>query len=211
MKNISMKSISVIAIATLVLTGCMSAPKSFLEPSIPKVSYEQVKRSVEPPRLKISSEFKRNGESRPTADKVLYENTERVLRGSGAILPSNNGEDGTFHIEVNNLVDHGPAIARGIGNGLTLGFIGNTITDDYIINIIVIKNGKKIERSGIQHKLHTTIGNSSPPEGIEYSSIPRAFDKMVEQVILNTLIEMQKSGELSMSSDHLMKITMALS
>jgi hypothetical protein len=191
-----MKSISIIAIAAI-LTGCMSAPKSFPEPSFPKVSYEQVKRVQDPPRLKLSAEFKRDDKVMDKVTKDLYAYSERVLRGSGAIIPSTNGEDGTFHIQVQNLVDHGTAIVKGMGTGLTLGLVGNTVTDRYVIKITIIRNGKKIERADIKHYLHSTMGLASIPEGVEAMSIPRAFDKMIEEVILSTLDDMQKTGELS--------------
>ena len=127
----------------------------------------------------------------------MYQNAERVLRGTGAVIPSSKGEDGTIHIEVNNLVDTGKGIAQGIGSGLTLGMVGTTLTDRYLIRITIVKNGKTIERADIKHYLHTTLGNASVPEGVEHYSIPNAFDKMVEQVILNTLMDMQGTGELS--------------
>ena len=197
LNRISLKSIFLVAISVLVLTACATPPRSYPEQSFPKSTFEQVKRSQDPLRLKLSVIFKRDGKHLKEVDKDLYDNAELVLRGTGAVMPTSQGEDGTIHIEVDNLVNFARGFAKGMGNGLTMGMVGTTLTDHYIINISIVNNGKKIERNGIKHQLHTVIGRGSIPDGVEFYDPQKGFNKMVEQVILNTLMDMQGTGELS--------------
>src|SRR4051794_27472401 len=118
--NISGRAIIVIAAASFLLTGCISS-KSFVDPTFPKVSYDDIKKRPEPLRLKLSVEFQRNGEHFPKADMILKDNAERVLRGSSVIVPVADAGEGEIKIVMNNIADLGGAVAKGFGTGLTLG------------------------------------------------------------------------------------------
>lgn len=180
---------------SVALAGC-SSPKSFVDPSVAKVSYEDVKRRAEPLKLKLLVEFQRNGEHLPKVDPTLRDNTERVLRGTGVVVVANEQSVGEIKVVVNNIADMAAARAKGFGTGLTFGLAGSTVTDAYEMSISITANGKTVSRTGVKHSLFTIVGRGEVPAGSE--SIPPnvAFERVLEQMILRALHEMQSTGEL---------------
>ncbi len=187
--------VALLALFSFSLAGCMS-PKSFVDPTYPKVSYDVVKKRPTSLRLKLIVEFQRDGEHFPKVDSTLRDNAERVLRASGVIAPVSDEGEGTIKIVVNNIVEKGAA-AKGFGTGLTFGLAGTTVTDAYEMTISITANGKTIERTAIKHALHTAIGNTTIPDVIETMPTNIAFNRVLEQLILRALRDMQGTGELT--------------
>jgi len=195
--NTKIRWLMLLSMTGLMLSGCMS-PRSYMDPGFPKMSYEQINRRNEPLKLKLTAEFQRNGAHYEKADSTLKDNSERILRGTGVITPSAEPVDGEINIVCNNVGDLGSAAAKGIGIGLTFGAIGNTVTDGYELSVsIKTKDGKTINRSEIKHALHTAIGNTSVPEGVETVLPNVAFERVLEQMLLKAISDMQESGELT--------------
>jgi hypothetical protein len=178
------------------LSGCVSQ-KSFVDPTYPKVAYDEVKKRPAPLNLALTVEFQRNGEHRPGADSTLKNKTERVLQASGVIAPVAEGGVGTIKVVMNNIADRGAAIGKGIGTGLTFGLVGTMATDLYEMSVTITRNGKTVSRTGIKHALHTAIGNASIPEGTETMPTSAAFERVLEQMLLRVLKDMQQSGQLA--------------
>ena len=185
-----------IALSCSLLSGCISS-KSFIDPSIPKVSYDDIKKRSEPLKLKLLVEFQRNGEHFPKVDSTLKDNTERVLRGTGVIVPVDDHSAGEIKVVVNNIADVGSARAKGFGTGLTFGLAGSTVTDAYEMTITITANGKTVSRTAIKHSIFTLIGNGTLPNGVESIPANVAFGRVLEQMILRALQEMQNTGELA--------------
>jgi hypothetical protein len=49
----------------------------------------------------------------------------------------------------------------------------------------------------MKHALHTAIGNTTIPDGIETMPPNVAFERVLEQLILRALRDMQSAGELT--------------
>lgn len=177
------------------LTGCMSA-KSFIDPTYPKVSYEAVTKKTQPLKLNLVVEFQRNGESYPRVNPLLKDNAERILRATGVVTPTLGGSDGEMKITVNNIGDMAGAAAKGFVTGLSFGLVGTTVTDAYEMSVAITVNGKTVTRSGIKHAFHTAIGNTTIPAGLETIPANTAFQKVLEQMLLLAIQDMQKTGEL---------------
>lgn len=177
------------------LSACVSS-RSFVDTSYPKLGYEQLKKTPEPLQLKLYTEFQRNGEHLSRADQALYREAEMVLRSSGLIVPLANEGAGDIKVTVNNIVDLAEARAKGVGIGLTFGAAGSVVTDAYEMSVLIKANGKVVERTGIKHALHSAIGNTSLPEGVETMPANVAFGRVVEQMLLRTLQDMQQKGDL---------------
>lgn len=190
------KSVVLLVAASFSIGGCMS-PKSFVDPTYPKVSYDQIKKKQSPLRLNLVVEFQRNGEHIPKVDSTLRDNTERILRASGVIVPSSDGGEGQVKVVVNNIADRGAAAAKGFGTGLTFGLVGTTVTDAYEMTISITVNGKTVERTAVKHALHTAIGNTAIPDGLETMPPNTAFVRVLEQMILRVLKDIQSTGELT--------------
>jgi len=185
-----------ILLVAAALSGCIS-PKSVIDPTYPKVAYEDLKRNAEPPRLKLSVEFQRNGSPHPKADPFLRDNAERVLRASGIVTPTSEPGDGEIHIVMNNIADMGSAAAKGFGTGLTFGLVGSTVTDAYEMSVTITIGNRSISRTSIKHAIHTAVGNASLPEGLETLPPSIAASRVLEQMLLRALQDMQKAGELA--------------
>lgn len=181
------------------LFGCMS-PKSFVDPSSQKFTYEDIKRKTEPVKLRLSIEFQRHGSSYPKVDPLLRDSAERTLRATGVITPTDVDSAGEIKITVNNTGDIAAAAAKGFGTGLTFGLIGSTIQDNYELTMVITIKGKTITKSGIKNSIFTTIGNAAAPDGVQTSPAGVAFSKVLEQMILQALKEIEASKELGFSS-----------
>lgn len=194
MRNV--KYIASAIVSAIVLSGCVS-PKSFVDPSLPKVAYEEIHRRQEPLKLALEVEFQRNGEHLLKVDPTLRDSTERVLRGTGLISPLYDGGEGSIKVVVNNIADKSAAVAKGIGTGLTFGLVGTTVMDAYELSVTITINGKTVTRTGVKHALYTAIGNTSTPPNVEVFSPSVGFTRVLEQMLLRSLVDMQKAGELA--------------
>ena len=139
--------------------------------------------------------FERFGKPFPRANAEIRDVTERVLRGSGVVLPRETAE-GEVRVIVNNTGDLGEAFAKGFGTGLTLGLAGSTINDFYEMTLTITMQGRIVSRSGIKGGISTAIGATSLPPGVEGSNATIAVAKVLETMILTALADMQRAGEL---------------
>jgi hypothetical protein len=187
-----MKLIAVVASA-LLFTGCISS-KSFVDPTYPKVTYEQLQRRPAPLKLTLTTQFQRNGEAFPRADPTLRDNVERVLRASGVIVPTAEGSEGVVRITVNNIADMGAAAGKGFGTGLTFGLVGSTVTDAYEMSVTIVVGNNTFARTSVRHALHTAIGNTPIPAGLDAVAPQVAFERVLEQMLLRVLKEYQSGG-----------------
>ena len=200
--NLSRRGILTSAFVSLALMGCAS-PRSFLGASLPVVKYEDVQKRAAPLRLRLTVEFQRNGSHFPQGDIPLRDYAAQILTDTGVISPidvisavDDQGE-GTVKVVLNNIADNDTVAAEESGSGLPRWMVGKVITDAYEMSISITTHGKTISRKGIKHAFHTVVGNIDIPEGIETFPSDEAFGRMLRQMILRALRDMQKSRELS--------------
>lgn len=200
--NLGPRVILASVIVSSVLMGCAS-PRSFLGASLPKMKYEDVKKRETPLRLQLIVEFQRNGDPFPQGDVPLRDYAAKILGDTGVISPIDvvsaveDQGDGAIRIVLNNIADSGTIAAEASRSRLPLWMVGKTITDAYTMSMAITIKGKTIRRAGIKHAFHTALGNMEIPEGIEVFPSNEAFGRMLEQMILRGLQDMQRSGELS--------------
>jgi len=188
--------VGLLALVMSSLAGCVST-NSFVDPAYGRATYDDITRRTEPYKWRIVVEFQRNGAHLPEADSELMSNVERVLLASGIAIPSPEGGSGQIKVVVNNIAAIGSAGTKGFGTGLTFGLVGTTVSDYYEMEVELSVNGKVVRRSGYKHAIHTTLGNARGPQGVEAVSVPAALSKVLEQMMLNCLKDLQQSGELS--------------
>lgn len=179
-----------IAVIATALSGCIS-PRSYLDPSKPQVTYSDIVRTKEPLPLKLTTVFLRNGEPFPKANSILLDNSSRILRATGLIDPDGPNSVGSVLITVNNIADTAAAAGKGFGTGLTFGLVGSTVQDNYELSLEINANEKSAKKYGIQNGIATAIGNTSIPAGVEPLTTSVAFQKVLEQMILQALKEIQ--------------------
>ena len=190
-----LKSIILLSALLVMFSGCV-APRTVLDPAYGNTKYDDISRPSFPARLVVLAEFQRNGEHYPKADAALKDIVERVLRASGVISPAKDSSVGDIDVVVNNFGDRASAAAKGFATGLAFGLVGSTITDYYEMTVVIHTNGKVVQKGGIKHALHTTIGMGSTPAGLEVLPVQTAFERAVEQMLLTAIRELQQSGEL---------------
>jgi hypothetical protein len=196
--NLGLSPIVVAGVTFFALTGCGSPPaKSFLGASFPEVGYRDLQARANPLRLHLSVEFQRNGEPFPKGDVPLKDYANRIFVNSGLILPVEEGGEGEIKVVLNNIADSGTVAAETARTGLPLWMLGKSITDVYEMSMSISTEGKAISRTGIEHSVHTAIGNMAVPEGVQSFPQGQAFGKVLEQMLLRALEDMQRSGELN--------------
>lgn len=193
----SHKCLLLVAILGTFVSGCaFTTPKSFLDPGFPKVTYDEVKKRTDPLRLKIATEFRRNGKHLPQADVTLQDHAERLLRASGVVTPATDGPDGEITIVMNDIIDPATVMTKGQETALVLGLTEPVATDEYEMEVTVTRNGKTTGKHSAQHAVHSISGNATLPAGLEALPPHTAFDRVFDQMLLYTLKQMQKNGEL---------------
>lgn len=199
--NLGRYVIFLYVIASFVLAGCAS-PRSFLGSSFPAVTYKDIKKRDVPLRLKLVVEFQRNGIRFPMGEVPLRDYSGRILRDTGVIYPIDElslgpgQEDGEIRIVLNNVADSGTVAVEASRTGFPLWMVGKLITDAYELSMFISVNGKTFSRTGIQHAVHTAIGNMSVPDNVQVFPADQAFGKVLEQMILRALEDFQSRGEL---------------
>ena len=58
---VNIRTLVAVVLCSSALIGCVS-PRSFVDPSVPKLSYEDLRKRAEPLKLKVDVEFQRNGQ-----------------------------------------------------------------------------------------------------------------------------------------------------
>ncbi|HEX8874994.1 MAG TPA: hypothetical protein VF780_10235 [Nitrosospira sp.] len=183
-------------IISVTLGGCATQHESFLGASFPLVTYDDIQKRATPLRLKLIVEFQRNGEPFPKGDVPLKDYATQILRDSGVIKPVEDREEGEIKLVLNNVADKGTVAAEEAGIRHPLWMIGTTITDAYELSMFITVRGKRIARTGIKHAVHTVLGNIRIPDYIQTFPHDQAFGRVLEQMILRGLQDMQKSREL---------------
>jgi hypothetical protein len=189
-----MKKIVIILALLISGTEFSAAAKSYVDPSYGKVKYADIIKPAQPYKLKLNVEFQTNGQHRPRVDSVLMKQVDRVIRESGFAIPVPDSEPGSdqLTIVVNNLADLDEARRKGYVTGSTFFIKGSTVTDYYEMQATITIAGKTITKSGYKHAIHSTIGHAKGPEGLPAMTTEEAFDKVVEELILNFLGDLQK-------------------
>ena len=135
----------------------------------------------------------------PTLPAVIPQvkrNVVQTLRRTHVIEPSDNAEH-TFKISANNVADLGDAVRKGFGTGLTFGLAGNTVQDNYEVSCSYLDRNKVLHTENYQHAIASTVGNASPPAGmLAHPNLNAAFSSVMDDVVINCLGDLQKTGYL---------------
>ena len=177
----------------LVLSGCMSL-KSYVDPTYHKAGYENVQRLAQPLPVKVDVLFQRNGSHLAAGDSELRGHVERTLRATGVFTPATADSKGTISIIGNNIADLAEARKQGFKTGLTFGGAGSTVTDNYKFSCSYQPAGGEEKSFSYQHALHSTIGNATPPAGLTATTPADGFGRIVEDVMLNFVKDLQDAG-----------------
>jgi hypothetical protein len=177
------------------LSACISS-KSYVDPQYKTSAGDQIKPVAKKHLIKVEVEFQRNGKHLAKIDKILQADVEKALNISGVVSPDKNGT-ATIKVTLNNVADLGNAAAKGAGTGLTLGLAGSDVQDLYEVNIDMTQSNGNVVHKTYKHALRTIVGRKAPPANVELTTPANAFSKVVEDLILNFIKDMQKQKLLS--------------
>jgi hypothetical protein len=183
------------AAALAVLSGCVSIKtQSFVDPQYHKAGYETIERPAQAIAAKVDVEFQRNGQALPAVDGELRGHVERTLRATGVFTPSASAEKPVITVKANNIADLAAARAKGFKTGLTFGGAGSMVDDNYEF-ACTFKSGTAEKTLSYQHAIHTAIGHTNDaPAGLTPTTPADAFGRVVEDVVLNFVKDLQDAG-----------------
>lgn len=188
-------SYPLLLVAALLGVGCI-APKSYVDPVLPKVEASSIKRD-DPKMVVLEVQFFRKGERLPKVDSRLLDQVKLNLLATGAVkevLTTADPSKVLLKVAMDNVADTGTAIAKGFGTGLTFGLVGSMVTDGYVFKVAVQRPGQPPIEKTYKHAIHTTVGNKSGPEGLEALSSAQAFERVVTGLVFNLVKDLQTEG-----------------
>lgn len=176
------------------VTGCINL-KAYVDPGLSKVRYENLQQPGERVSIGALVEFQRDGQEYLPVTDSARTIVLRVLRDSKLFTEVYSGvatSDRQLEVVINNT--GGSTKGSGTATGLTLGAVGTATVDRYFITATYRGPGNQPTVMEYQHAIHTTLGNKAGPDGLEAVTIDAAFDKVVEEVVLLLLYDLQEKG-----------------
>jgi hypothetical protein len=153
---------------------------------------------VRPVALTVA--FHRNGEPATLGTSTATKTVRGVVEKSNlfpSLLDRPQGGADQLDIVLDNVGDTGDAAGQGALTGLTFGAKGSKVTDGYILTAKFRGAGKPGVTKVYRHAIHSTIGNADGPAGlVAEESLRAAFDKVVEGLVLNLLLDLQKEEQI---------------
>lgn len=199
MKIISKLAVTFVACSAL--SACVTT-RSYVDPQFHRASYDQIQRLAQPVPVRVDAQFERNGEAYPAIDSQLSAVVERTLRATGVFTPSSNPTGGAvINVVANNIADMGAARAKGFGTGLTFGAAGSVVPDFYDFTFTYRDTNGKEHKNSYHHALYSTIGHASAPVNATPTTPALGFEKIVEDVTLNFVKDLQDQAALAPHGD----------
>ena len=185
-----------LAIAT---SGCLSL-KAYVDPQLPRVGYADLLARPHPRPVSLRVEFHRNGEPATLGASTARGAVRSVVEKSklfSTLLDKPADDVDRLEIVLDNVGDTGDAAGKGALTGLTFGAKGSQVTDGYVFTATFRAVGRPAVTRTYRHAIHSTIGNAEGPPGlVAEESLRAAFDKVVEGLVLNLLLDLQKDEQL---------------
>jgi hypothetical protein len=189
---------ALLLLVPLSLSACI-APTSYVDPDFPQSDLARLAPNREPKPVALLVEFKSKGATRATATQTVRSRIFEIMGTSkqfGAIEIDQPTTDRRLFITIDNVGDTGDAKAKGFATGLTLGLVGNTVTDLYVMQTAFQVPGRPPINGSYKHALHTTIGNASGPPGLQGYTIADAFNRVLDQLIAKLITDLAQQGAL---------------
>lgn len=179
-------------IVGLALPGCVT---SYVMPLLPRVTPSDVLAVRDPRPVVLVVEFQTNGSPRSIASKSVRKKVSGILTTAkvfSAITSERAESTDELKIVLNNVGDLGEAAGKGALTGLTFGISGSTVTDGYVMTATFTRVGRSPVEKTYRHALLSTIGNAPGPAGLTPMGLRQAFDQVLQDLVLNLIIDLQK-------------------
>jgi hypothetical protein len=163
------------------------------------VGHADLQARRDPQPIHVTVEFQRQGKAHERATGQVQGQVAKILQASklfSAVEAGNAGDVDRLQIVMNNIGDVGDAVGKGVKTGLTFGAAGSTVSDHYTFTATFTARGKPPVQKVYYHALHSTIGNAEGPKGLTPMKVQEAFDKLLEELMLNLILDLQKEERL---------------
>ncbi len=184
-----------LALGLSLAAGCLK-PQTYVLPLLPHVTYGDLLVVQNPRSVVLTTEFQINGVPASQASARFRERVSRVLTTARVFSVLSTGSvqnTDTLEIVLNNVGDVGDVAGRAFLTGLTLGASGSTVTDGYAMTATFTRVGQPPVVKVYKHALLSTIGNARGPEGLTAMGITEAFDQVLQDLVLNLILDLQKA------------------
>jgi hypothetical protein len=180
-------------------TGCIYIRSYYPAPQTTRVDYADIEARDERPSLAVSFEFQTNGKSNARVTTKYLPSVVQVLNSSKQFASVGANEpdaQASFEFVMNNVANFGGAFAMGFVSGLTFGLIGTKVTDTYECTVTYRQPGRETVTKSYSTELVSTSGiihgSVDMVEGVlARKDVSRAFDEMLEQLLLRILIDLR--------------------
>lgn len=201
MRNQHVVTMHVIAALLFFLPSCMFLSGAYVDPSVRQCDYIKLDQPNEPRRILVSVEFQTNGKRSTRGEATLREEVERVLVASKIFAPTSGQLDGQterLDVVLNDVVEEGfgSIFGKALVTFLTAGLIGSQVHDGYLFHATYCPRQGDAVMKEYKHEIYTTVGLRSGPKGFEAMSDGDAFKRVIEDMTLNLLGDLQKQGAL---------------
>jgi len=179
-------------------SGCISTT-SYVDPELPKIAYTSLKPPTQARPVQVFFEFQTKETTNAAATEKLRPKVVATLEQSklfSEVVTAPKTADQKLFITVNNFPVTKDAASKGVGVGLTFGLVGTMVTDGYLMETIYRAPSQQEVKKTYRHALHTTIGNAPGPPGLKGMTPQEAFDKALEEMLLNLLNDLSREGRL---------------
>lgn len=180
----------------LSLSACIS-PQAYVDPALPVLRVEDLRPVTQPQPVHLLYEFRTKGTPNVAGTKQTKTTVVDTVTKSGlfsTVSETPVAEGRTLTVVIDNVEITKDAVSKGFTTGLTFGLVGSTVTDGYVCTATYSAPGGEPKTRTVNHALHTTIGNATPPAGLTAMSLNEAIPVVVRQLTLNALQALSKEG-----------------
>jgi len=204
--NHAMKAVLLLAVG--VSGGCAALPqnemfRTYVDPQYHRADYASLRPLASPIPVNVEGRWLVNGSPVPPAKDNGYNDGSADVRASveAALVPSRVLKPTREHafavllVVVDDRADLASARAMGSKVGWSFGHKGGEVVDDFAFSCTWRAQGRETQRS-YRHAIHTIAGKFPEPVGLERIDEHAAAQKIVDDVVLNCLQDLQDSGVL---------------
>lgn len=174
-----------IALLAIGLTGCASF---YVDPTLPEVKAEQIKKPAAAQPTQLLVEFQTNGAANARATDFVKPMVQKAVTQSGLfseLKAEPVASQALLTVTINNVGDLKQAASKGFVTGLTFGLAGNAVTDGYVCTIRFARPNAGEFNTKVEHALITAIGAGAAPAGLKpANSAQEAVEQIVTQMVL---------------------------
>ncbi len=179
-----------LAVLALQLSACAPAMKSYADPRYHKTTAAQLSAFDPPLPVRVEVKFLQQGVAKPSSDLRLRTQVEQALQKSRVFILEPQSTS-VFRVVVDNVGDVAAGRMAGVETGLSLGFSGAVVTDEYQFNISYTGGSAAMQDSSFTHEMHTAIGGVDLPAGVAAVTPAAAFGQIVEDAVLAKVQQLQ--------------------